>query len=542
MAKDNDSQIKKEAAIIKKNYGRVSDSVLLKNESFDSTSDCLFIETLDGKIIECNKACERAYGYKRSSLLKMTASDLVPGDYKVSLSSLQELIKAIDPKSNGLLVEAFGLKKNNEVFPTEVLINPIFCLENVLYLVTVRDITQRKKAEFFRHRYENQLAQLQKIDSLSKMAHELSNDFNNLLTAIMSYADLLLRDMSIQQSGKEKAKKIIEASGKARDLILQVVNCTTHLPQAFFRQIDLTMLLRDMRPALEQIVQNNAQIKYDICDSVPFINIDPSLVKFAIECLVRNAYESFSNKSGVVKISLSNGNKNLNNSMAGYFGVPQKAGGYLQISVEDNGCGIDSEQLPRIFEPFYSTKNASRGLGLSAVLCAVKSHRGGVYISSKQKDGSKVRILLPIETDNASQIRGFVDDEAYSTGNVLIISKDSNVRSTLSEYVTKLGYKTTFASDFSDGLEVFKTQNHKLSLLIVEISELDDQATELLKETGWLNPAIPVAVCAGLITDEIQQRIDKYNVAGVFEKPYKLSDLQQVFIKAQLKTLSRHLL
>lgn len=508
---------------------------------FEASSDAIFIETVDGRIFDCNSSCERIYGYTRAELLSKSARDLVPGDLTSMLKNLESELKAKRGSDRSICLEALGIRKDGGVFPTEVTINPVKLEGLECFLVTVRDISVRREAETARQRYEKQLLQIQKLDNLGMMANGLANDFNNLLTGIMGYADLMMRDLQANGGAREKARRIIDAARRAGEIIHQLMSYTGKLP-SMFQTTSIPQLIKEMQSQFTSIAPESVTFRYDFAEDGQPINVDTPMLKQALFCIVQNAVESVpASTPGLLEISVRPGRISYNGHEPGYFGPPVVAGNYLTIQVADDGCGMDSSYLSRIFDPFFTTKFASRGLGLSSVLGMLKSHRGSALVESSPGEGTKFSLLLPYDTpaDAVSEVlepRVVPVSGRFSEGTALIVDDEESVRDILSELLQDLGYKTALAESGAKGLELFKSMNESLAVAIVDLTMPGMSGTELVREIRWLNPEIPVILCTGMLFEDKKRELEKMGVAAFLEKPFTKSDLEKVFIKVKLKT------
>ncbi len=508
---------------------------------FEASSDAIFIETIEGRIFDCNSACERIFGYTRAELLSKTARDLVLDDLSGMLIDLEKELRAKRGNDRSICLEALGARRDGSVFPTEVTINPVKIEGLECFLVTVRDISARREAETARQRYEKQLLQIQKLDNLGMMANGLANDFNNLLTGIMGYADLMMRDLQANSGAREKARRIIDAARRAGEIIHQLMYYTGKLP-SMFQTTSISQLIREMQSQFTSIAPDTVTIRYDFDEGGQLINVDSPMLKQALFCIVQNAVESIPpTRPGILEISAKPGKISYNGHEPGYFGPPVKAGNYLNVQVTDNGCGMDHPQLPRIFDPFFTTKYAGRGLGLSSVLGMLKSHRGSALVESSPGEGTKFSLLLPYDTPvDAAQpveepMNGTVPGR-FNAGTALIVDDEESVREILSELLRELGYKTVLAENGGRGLELFKSLNDSLAVAIVDLTMPEMSGTEVVREIRWLNPEIPVILCTGMLFEDKKRELEKLGVAAFLEKPFTKSDLEKVFVKIKLST------
>lgn len=512
---------------------------------FEASSDAIFLESADGTILDCNSACENIFGYSRVELLGMNAKEMVPPEYLSTLDKLSSEIERTRTSGRNLCLESMGKRKDGSAFPTEVTVNCVRLSGEECFAVTVRDISIRRDIETARQRYEAQLAQLQKIDSLGQVANGLANDFNNLLTGIMGYSDLILRDLPASSSSREKAKRIIDAARKGSEIIQQLMSYTGKMP-SLFQKASMGQLIKEMEPVFKQMICDNISLRFEIATDLPEIKVDPPMIKQALTSIVKNAFEAIdSSIEGVVCISLSRGQCNFSGSETGYFGPPLQAGSYIAVKVSDNGCGIEPVYLNRIFDPFFSTKFSNRGLGLSSVLGMLRGHRGAVYVKSLPSQGTELSVLLPLSDDPPGKgANGKSVEEPFPSGVALVIDDEESVREILAVNLREMGYEAFVAEDGRKGLELFTQLGQKLNVAIIDLVMPEITGEDLVKEIRRLNSMIPLLICTGCLTDCSRAELERLGVSAFIEKPFiTQSDLERVFVQMQLKIKahSRHI-
>lgn len=515
---------------------------LLENEPqkyraiFDASSFAIFIQTHNGLIIDCNKACTELYGYSSNELMQMKAGQLVPADSLSAIDLLQEELSNLSASGKRIEIKATGKHKEGRVFPIGLAIDPLRLSGQDLLVVTVRDLRKTRNGVSARKRYENQLIQLQKLDNLGQMANSLANDFNNLLTGIMGYADLLQRELPRNGSAYIKARKIVEATRKAGEVIQQLVSYNSHLPAAF-KAAAPDMIVRDLLHRLRGFLDFDIKLDVDMEENLPKLLVDVSMIQLAIESIVRNSCESMSLGKGNISIKVCQGKKSFSGAETGYFGPPMNTGEYIAVTIKDDGCGIDPNDFAKIFEPFFTTKYTGRGLGLSLVLGTVRAHRGAVFVNSVNDGGTEFVLMLPSGLQSA-----FVEDVDWQRtnekesvlGTVLVVDDEESVRELLVDQLAQLGYGSLLADNGRQGLELFKAQNHNLQMVIIDLAMPEMNGLELLKEIRWLNPEIPVVICSGLVREETGEQLELLGISGILEKPFSIKDIEKLFIQIQL--------
>ncbi|HOY69168.1 MAG TPA: response regulator, partial [Candidatus Ozemobacteraceae bacterium] len=205
---------------------------------------------------------------------------------------------------------------------------------------------------------------------------------------------------------------------------------------------------------------------------------------------------------------------------------------YAVIDVSDDGCGIAPADLPRIFDPFYTTKFTGRGLGLAAVLGAVGSHKGGIRVSSTQGKGTTIRVLLP-----AAQTLELPDDpsaphlsDSPLEGNVLLVDDEEIVRKMTAQMLALFGCSVTMARDGNEALERFSQSPASFRFALIDMTMPGKSGDELFRELRAIRPDLPVIICSGYAESEIRKSFGQATAIAFLPKPFLLQALKDAII------------
>jgi CheY-like chemotaxis protein len=206
-----------------------------------------------------------------------------------------------------------------------------------------------------------------------------------------------------------------------------------------------------------------------------------------------------------------------------------KAGTYVLIEISDTGCGMDEQTVARIFDPFFTTKFAGRGLGLAAVQGIVRGHKGALKVYTTPGQGTTFRVLFPATAASRSAEPAPPPDvwRPVSAGTVLVIDDEEIIRSTASSALRRLGYAVLTASDGSQGVEVFRALEHRISVVLLDMTMPGMSGEETLQQLRRINPAVPVVLSSGFGEAEALRRFRGHAVAGFLQKPYTIQALAE---------------
>jgi two-component system cell cycle sensor histidine kinase/response regulator CckA len=201
-------------------------------------------------------------------------------------------------------------------------------------------------------------------------------------------------------------------------------------------------------------------------------------------------------------------------------GESLRPGEYVLLEVHDTGSGMSEETLAKIFDPFFTTKFAGRGLGLSAVLGIVRSHKGALKVYSKLGSGTTFKVLFPASLASASDGAPVEKLDLAGTGTVLVVDDEDLVRQTARKTLERFGYKTLTARDGAAAVDVYRKQPDAIGLVLLDLTMPVMNGEEALRHMQSINPHVRVLLSSGYNELEAVQRFSGKGLAGFIQKPY----------------------
>jgi CheY-like chemotaxis protein len=259
------------------------------------------------------------------------------------------------------------------------------------------------------------------------------------------------------------------------------------------------------------------------------VEADATQLRQIVMNLLTNAAEALEGKGGVV--SLRTSERTLGPSeVAKFKGVGLAPGPYLLLEVTDTGCGMDSTTLARIFEPFFTTKLTGRGLGLAATLGIVRSHAGGICISSQLGQGTSIQIAFPAGAEGSSRATPSAHKEHQeiyrpASGRVLIVDDEQVVRLVTAGALESAGYEVLEAEDGQGGLDLYRQHGENLDLVILDVTMPGMDGEETLMHMQRHHQGVPVMVISGYSAEETARRFNTHQVTGFLHKPFRANEL-----------------
>jgi signal transduction histidine kinase len=402
-------------------------------------------------------------------------------------------------------------------------------------VMAIEDITLHKRAEAQSH-------QIQKAESLQRMAGAVAHHYNNMLAAVMGNLELTFENIAgngrLSPASKvnllRNLKEAMNAARRASEI--------SDLMLAYLGQTNGTHALFDLSEVCRQCVQDlkagfpeTFTFNVELPSPGPAVNGNVDQIKQVIRGVVTNAREALDDCQGKVsfKIFTVPGSKISEDQCFPLEFKPQ-AIKYACIEVVDNGCGISGVDVQRIFDPFFSTKFIGRGLGLSVVLGAVKAHGGCVTVEGGPGLGSVFRVYLPQSEEVVPEVTPQDEDAGTPLKgiSVLLVEDELLVRRAAAAMLTLLEIKVIEAKNGSEAVETFLRHGDEIKCVLCDLVMPDMDGWETLEALRRLSPGIPVILTSGYDEALAMQGEHPEKPQGFLGKPYRITELQDLLIKA----------
>lgn len=450
----------------------------------------------DGKFIQANPAMVRIYGYDSlEEFLEVPIADLYQNPAERNFF-LDELTR------NGSVKDRELAMRKKDGTPIWVLCNANAMFDEHRRIKWVdgvnEDITERKLLEV-------QLRQAQKMEAIGTLAGGVAHDFNNILTAIIGYGNLLRMKIEQDQSLRYYLDPILSSAEKAAQLTQSLL--------AFSRKqvirlvpVSLNDIVDGMGKLLLRVIGEDIELQIQHQNGDLLVLADRSQIEQVILNLVTNARDAMP-EGGTISIETDRVMLSKDMLIKHEFMRP---GDYAIISVSDTGSGMDEEIRARIFEPFFSTKSVGKGtgLGLSIVYGIVKQHNGDISVYSEPGKGSTFKIYLPLADGSVLKSEGYAA-EAPAVGGTetILIGEDSDeVRRLAKDILTYGGYTVILARDGEDALDRFRENADHIDMLLLDVVMPKRNGKEVYDEVRRLKPGTKVLFMSGYTANIIHKK------------------------------------
>ncbi len=464
---------------------------------FTSVSDAIFVHPFQEEgfknFIEVNDFACRHYGYSRDELLELTAKDITVMSEYSSHARANHRKKLLE--QGRMVFESVHVKKSGETFPVEISSNITEQSGRPVILAVVRDITERKNAIREKEALEAQLYQAQKMDAVGRLAGGVAHDFNNMLSVILGFTELSLRELQPDQGLFKNLQKIQKAAKHSSELtgqLLAFARKQTVSPKV----IDLNVALNKMMAMLRRLIGEDVFLECIPNENIWPIMMDTAQIDQIVVNLCINARAAISENG---HISLKTGNITIDEKFCltrpGFL-----PGNYVALDVTDNGCGMESEILQLIFEPFFTTKKQGEGtgLGLATVYGILKQNGGFIDVTSQPKIGTTFSIFFP---RHFGELLGEEEEKKniIVSGNetVLLVEDESTILDMLKIMLKKMGYKVLAANSPDKALGIAEKSDVVIDLVITDVVMPGMNGIELEKKLKEFYPNLKCLFISG---------------------------------------------
>ncbi|MCF8026264.1 MAG: PAS domain S-box protein [Desulfobacteraceae bacterium] len=449
------------------------------------------------------------------------------GEFCNSCAIRNTVLDTLENGASHLQVEAsfyFSSEDKTRALTLLVSTTPIIFHDENMALVTMMDITQRKQAEDEREKLQSQLLQAQKLESVGRLAGGVAHDFNNMLTIINGYAEMMTAEISPSEPLYDNALQIHEA-GKRSAVIVSKLLAFARKQTISPEVMNLNDNVASMLKMLQRLIGENINLLWKPGQHLWLVKMDYSQLDQILVNLVVNASDAIA-EIGKITIETKNVEFDQQYCDAHTGFVP---GQFVMLAVSDSGCGMEKDVLDNLFEPFFTTKEIGKGtgLGLPTVYGIVKQNKGFINVYSEPGQGTTLRIYLPRHVEGAVALDG-ENQEQYPPGNgetVLVLEDEVSVLNLAKTMLEKLGYKVLPASSVHKALALVQSCDGAIDLLLTDVVMPERNGRDFANQVNSLYPGIKTLFMSGYTADAIVRQGILEDGVHYIQKPFSIKEL-----------------
>ena len=475
----------------------------------------------EDRVVFANQALAGTLGVARDELSGKAFSDFLTEDSRRTLAATSPNVG--ERRSYEVVLER---NASTLLLVTETRFDPN-ASHDELTLRVVRDLTDRAVTERRQRDLERELQRSQALQSLAVMAGGVAHDFNNLLCGVVGNAEVGLRKlpsdappvlsrclteiMTFAKEAAQLSKQMLAYAGR-RSLAIQALEMNEELAAAL-RLVHAT-------------VESKAQLVLELEDGLPYVGADRFQLRQVVTNLIFNAVDAMAGKRGT--LTLRSESVHLEAPRNEPYGVA--AGSYVKVTVSDTGAGIRSEARERLFEPFFSTKGAGRGMGLAAAAGIVRAHRGWLGVDRTSTEGTSFSVLLPVAHESMPRRSTSppVSDAAAPARSILLIDDEPAVRLVTGRMLSELGHQVVTADSGRRGIELLKEGQAAIDLVVLDLTMPEQSAEHTLGELRVVRSNVPVVITSGFQAEDASPLLHMPNVVGFLDKPHTMTSLEML--------------
>jgi PAS domain S-box-containing protein len=473
----------------------------------------------DYRFLEVNRSLCEMLAYSELELLKISFTDIThPDDVHIDAALAEKLFKREIPFYR---IQKRYLKKTGEIMWANLTASIILGPDGVPLhgMGMVEDVTEAKRVQ------DEALAR-QKLESVGVLANGIAHDFNNLLGGIVADAELGTIEVAAGGAALESILRIRTAAHRGAEIVRELMIFSGQENEGPLEPVDLSLLVAEMLELLKVSISKRVVLKTDLHRDVPAVLGRASQLRQLVMNLILNASEATGEEGGVIRVAVSG---TIPGSQVPNRRLHSASGNHLKLAVSDTGSGIPKEVRAKIFDPFFSTKFAGRGMGLAVVQTIVRNHGGAINLVSAPGQGTTFEVFLPCAAAiaDSSPSRGSValsGKQPRSTGTVLTVEDESALRLPVVKMLRKSGFSVIEAIDGTSALELLGT-HHDIDVMLLDVSLPGVSCREVLEDARQRSPNIKVIITSAYSRETVEANFVGARIERFIRKPFEFGNL-----------------
>ena len=495
--------------------------------AFESAKDAIFwADAETGKLLNCNRSAEKLLERRREEIIGMHQTEVHPPD---NVDKYIAMFRTHVDSNGALDAAAEVLTKSGRRVPVHISSSLTSLGGRPINQGIFRDITDLKRAQEEKENLQRQLLQSQKMEAIGNLAGGMAHDFNNSLAVILGNSEIALRKLKSGGAVGKHLEKIVSASERSRDLTMKLLTFARK-DILNVRVVSVNAVLGELVDILKRSISKKIKIEGGFRHGKSNVAADVNQILQALLNICINACDAMPD-GGTLEIK-------SREIPAGSEPVhPDCAAGCWLIEVRDSGQGIPPEIRDRIFDPFYTTKEAGKGtgLGLSIALGIVRNHGGSIKVESEPGRWTAFSIYLPAsaEPEDGGPAAGSEPEPGHRE-KVMIVDDDADFVEMTAEALELAGYEPVTVSTGREAVKVFSENKGEIDLLLLDMQMPEMDGTDVFNALSEIDRDVKVILCSGYsMTGKASELLER-GARAFLQKPFsseKLSDTINEILK-----------
>jgi len=481
-----------------------------------------------GRYLGFNKAFEDFYGKSKDHLIGKSVFDIYPQelaqiyfdqDAELFKKQRSQVYESKIPDSHGTL--------HDVIFHKASLVDSQGVIIGLVGAIV--DVTERNRTEEEKKNLEKQLVQAQKMEAIGTLAGGIAHDFNNILGAVIGFTEIAIDSLPPGSGAIKSLEKVMVAGFRASSLVKQIL---TFSRQSVTERIPLqpAIIIKEALKILRPSLPSTITIKQQIDSATKPILADPTEIHQILMNLCTNAFHAMEQTGGILDITL----KDSELSQEDLYDQPDvRSGNFAVLSIRDSGAGIPLEIREKIFDPYFTTKEAGKGtgLGLAIVHGITRKYGGFISCESTLGKGTVFHVFFPTIEEKFNDTTNAVETIQCGKERILFIDDEEILVELGKTMLEHLGYKVTGETNSLEALNLFQNQPDQFDVVITDQTMPGMTGIELARRMLQVRPGFPIILCTGYSNLVNEEQAKSCGVKGFAMKPLTKKDISALLRK-----------
>jgi len=500
------------------------------HEILAAIEDYIIVFGVDGEIYNVNDAVIKKLGYGKNEVLNKNFFEIhvdVETDNDNN-NMIRDMISKLPVSMNSFL-NVYVMNSDGRKIMVEMKVFKGTWNDREAYYSVARDISERII-------WEERLRQTEKLQAIGQLAGGVAHDFNNQLTGVIGFSEILSKKLQGNDELQYYANQILNIGHRASNVTAQLL-AFARKGKFITEQVDIHSLVNGVMDFLKYTIDKKIKIKRYLEAFRPYTLGNISQIQDSILNIALNARDAMPDGGELIfRTSI----VYINREECEEHFIDMNEGHYVLLSISDTGTGMDKETQQRIFDPFFSTKEPGKGtgMGLAAVYGTIKNHKGGLSVESKPGIGTTFKLYFPLETGGEDRSYSDISEDSVTVkekrmGKILLIDDEEIIHSVVKSALADSGMELDSYLNPVEAIDFYTKNYMNTDLVLLDMIMPEMGGLDVFKELKRINPSVQVIVVSGYsLNDDAQSILDEGGM-GFLQKPFtilELMDMITIFI------------